>query len=173
MSRFFKDAIALTMLGVLMYLSDMLMEFLPNIHLVGVLLVAYTVVFRSKALIALYVYVFLNGLFGGFSLWWLPYLYVWLPLWGAVMLLPRNLPTKWQMLLYPALCALHGLSFGTLYAPAQMVLFFRMDVERTLLWIAAGFPFDVIHAAGNLCLGVLIVPLTRALRRAYRAAFQN
>ena len=86
--------IVLVMLGCLMFLSDFLMEFLPNIHLVGVLIVAYTRVYRGGALIAVYVYVFLNGLYGGFATWWIPYLYVWTVLWAGVMLLPRRLPRK-------------------------------------------------------------------------------
>ena len=36
------------MLGSLMYLSKILLEFLPNIHLLGVLTMAYTLVYRKK-----------------------------------------------------------------------------------------------------------------------------
>ena len=53
------------------------MELLPNIHLLGMLTMVYTIVFRIKALIPIYVYVFLNGIFAGFSPWWIPYLYIW------------------------------------------------------------------------------------------------
>ena len=38
------------MLGTLMYCSKLIMEALPNIHLIGVLTVAFTVVYRRKAL---------------------------------------------------------------------------------------------------------------------------
>ena len=31
--------------------------------------------------------------------------------------------------------------------------------------IAQGFPFDVIHAVSNLCAGLLIWPLSRAMLR--------
>ena len=61
-------------------------------------------------------------------------------------------------------CALHGLCFGTLYAPFQAVVF-GLDFAKTLAWIAAGLPFDVIHALGNLAAGALIVPLVELLRR--------
>ena len=83
------------------------------------------------------------------------------------MLLPRKLSGGWCAVLCSVICALHGLSFGTLYAPMQMILFLGGDFERTLLWIAAGFSFDLIHALGNLCLSVLVMPLTTALRRVY------
>lgn len=154
-------------LGNIMFLSKLLMEFLPNIHLVGTLIVAYTLVYRAKALIPIYVYVFLTGLYGGFSLWWMPYNYIWAILWGMVMLLPRNLNPKIGAILYPIVACLHGLLYGTLYAPAQ-ALMFDLNLEQTLIWISAGFYFDLIHGIGNLVLGFLIYPLVKLLTRLSR-----
>ena len=154
-------------LGNIMFLSKLLMEFLPNIHLVGTLIVAYTLVYRAKALIPIYVYVFLTGLYGGFSLWWMPYNYIWAILWGLVMLLPRNLNPKIGAILYPIVACLHGLLYGTLYAPAQ-ALMFDLNLEQTLIWISAGFYFDLIHGIGNLVLGFLIYPLVKLLTRLSR-----
>ena len=62
------SVIVCVMLGDIMYVSDVLMEFLPNVHLVAMLIVVTTVAYRSYALISIYVYVFLNGLFSGFSI---------------------------------------------------------------------------------------------------------
>ena len=61
------------MLGAVMLVSKVIMELLPNVHLLGTLTVAYTVAFRKKALIPIYVYVMLNGLIAGFSMWWMPW----------------------------------------------------------------------------------------------------
>ena len=55
------------LLGALMYVSKVIMEMLPNIHLLGVFVVAFTLVYRKKALYPIYIYVFLNGSFSGFS----------------------------------------------------------------------------------------------------------
>jgi energy-coupling factor transport system substrate-specific component len=159
--------ILFTMLGCMMFLSDLLMEALPNIHMVGVLIIVYTVVYRAWALIPLYIYVCLNGIYAvmnGTVLWWVPYLYVWTVLWGVAMLLPRKMPTKVAVPVYMAVCALHGLAFGTLYAPVQAILF-GLSPEKIPLWIAAGFPFDLIHAGGNLVMGVLISPLIAVLKK--------
>ena len=108
------------MLGAVMFASKLLMELLPNIHLLGALTVAYTVVYRKKALYPIYIYVILNGIFCGFAAWWFAYLYVWAILWGAVMLLPQKLPKKAQPAVYMAVSAAHGFLFGTLCAPAQV-----------------------------------------------------
>ena len=74
------------MLGALMFVSDIAMEALPNIHLIGVLIVASTVVYRFKALWSIYIYVIVYGVVTGFGVWWVPYLYVWTVLWAVVML---------------------------------------------------------------------------------------
>ena len=155
------------MLATLMFCSKILMEVLPNIHLLGMLTMTYTIVLRKKALIPIYVYVLLNGLYGGFSMWWVPYLYIWTILWAVTMLLPRNMPKKIACIVYPAVCALHGFCFGILYAPAQAVMF-GLDGEQLLAWIAAGFSFDVIHGIGNFVAGLLILPVSEFLKKLFR-----
>ena len=152
------------MLGTIMFLSKLVMEFLPNIHLVGVLTVIYTIVYRHRALIPIYVCVMLIGLFYGFTMWWLPYLYIWTILWGAIMLVPRGLSKTAAAIVYPAIACLHGFLYGTLYAPAQALLF-KLDFEATIAWIVAGFPFDLMHGVGNLVLGLLIPVLVPLLTR--------
>ena len=152
------------MLGTLLFCGDILMEWAPNIHFVGVSVVTYTVVYRTRALIPIYLYVLLNGVYGGFGLWWVPYLYIWTILWGITMLLPKNMPRKVAIPVYMATCALHGLAFGTLYAPFQ-ALAMGLNFKQTLAWIAAGIPFDITHSLGNLAGGMLIVPLATLLRR--------
>lgn len=148
-----------------MYVSKMLMEFAPNIHLLGVFTTAFTVVYRKKALYPIYIYVFLNGVFSGFSSWWIPYLYIWTVLWGAVMLFPRNLPKKIRPIVYMAVCAVHGFLFGILYAPVQAVVF-GLSWQGMLAWIAAGMPFDLIHGVSNFFCGILVCPVISALKLA-------
>ena len=82
------------MLGAVMYASKIILEFAPNIHLLGVFTMVFTLVYRKKALYPIYTYVLLNGMFSGFATWWIPYLYVWAVLWGITMLLPRKMPKK-------------------------------------------------------------------------------
>ena len=146
-----------------MYASKVIMEILPNVHLLGVFVVAITVAYRKKALYPIYIYVFLNGLFSGFSLWWIPYLYIWTLLWGAVMLLPKNIPTKARPIIYMSVCALHGFLFGTLYAPAQAIMF-GLDFKATVAWIAAGLPWDFVHGVSNFFCGILICPIISVLK---------
>lgn len=146
-----------------MFCSKVLMEFLPNIHLLGALTVAYTIAFRKKALYPIYTYVFLDGLFAGFSTWWIPYLYIWTVLWAVVMLLPK----KTNRLIYMLVCSMHGFLFGTLYAPTQAIIY-GLSIQGMIAWIIAGLPYDCIHGISNFFVGIIIVPIVSLLRRADR-----
>ena len=156
------------MLGALMYASKVLMEVAPNVHLLGVFTIAITVVYRKKALYPIYTYILLNGLFSGFATWWIPYLYLWLVLWGVTMLLPQNMPRRVKPIVYMIVNAGHGFLYGTLYAPAQAILF-GLNFEKTIAWIVAGLPWDFVHGVSNFICGLLIVPIINVLQRLERS----
>lgn len=164
-----------------MFASKKAMEVLPNIHLLGMFIVTITSVYRVKALIPIYIYVLLDGLFGGFSLWWVPYIYIWAILWALTMLLPRDmylwdrekhpawlngkLAPWFSMLIYALVSGLHGLLFGVLYAPFWAIVM-HLSWQGMLAWIGNGVAFDLIHALSNFIVGfILAVPVARLLKR--------
>ena len=159
-----REMTVFSMLGALMYVSKVIMEWAPNVHLLGVFTIAFTVVYRAKALFPIYIYVLLNGLFSGFATWWVPYLYIWTVLWGITMLLPKKMPKPLAVVVYSVVNALHGYGFGILYAPTQALLF-GLSFKSMIAWIVAGFPFDIIHGTSNLICGFLIVPIVLILQR--------
>lgn len=160
-----KEIAIFGILGSIMYVSKFIMEIIPNVHLLGVFTIAFTVVYRKKALYPIYIYVILNGIFCGFAMWWIPYLYLWTILWGAVMLLPKNMSKKMQTIVYMIVCAAHGFLFGTLYAPAQALLY-GLSFKGMIAWIIAGLPWDCIHGISNFFCGILIMPIIMTLRLA-------
>lgn len=165
-----KEAVIFGMLGAVMYASKIIMDVFPNIHLIGVFIVAVTIVYRKKALYPIYIFVFLTGLLGGFNMWWIPYLYIWAVLWAGVMLLPKNLPPKAAPIIYAIVCSLHGFLYGTIYAPAQ-ALMFGLDFKGMVAWIVAGLPYDLIHGISNFISGlILIVPIISIIRIAEKTA---
>ena len=96
-----------SLLGTLMYLSKLVMEFLPNIHILALLIITYTLVYRWRAIFPIIVFVMLTGLLNGFGVWWIPYLYIWLPLWAVTLILPKKMPAKIAMPVYMTVGALH------------------------------------------------------------------
>lgn len=80
------------------------------------------------------------------------------------MLLPKNMPKKIQPIVYMLVCASHGFLFGTLYAPAQAILF-GLNFKGMIAWIIAGLFWDMVHGISNFFVGILIVPLVHLLRK--------
>lgn len=152
------------MYGALMYVSKYIMEGLPNIHPLTMFIVTFTVVYRIKALIPIYVYVFINGLYSGFDIWWMPYLYLWAVQCLITLLIPKKIPDKASAVVYPLLCALLGLSYGVMYAPAQAIMF-KYSFEQTIAWISSGLVFDLLHMGGNFAMGLLVLPLSKLIKR--------
>ena len=167
-----REVVVFAMLGAIMYASKMIMEILPNVHLLGTFIVAFTIVYRKKALYPIYVFVLLTGVYAGFGTWWVPYLYIWTVLWGMVMLLPKNMPQKIRPLVYMLVCASHGFLYGVLYAPVQ-AFFFGLNFEGTIAWITAGLPWDFAHGISNFFCGILILPIVRVLRIAEQGLINN
>jgi energy-coupling factor transport system substrate-specific component len=152
------------MYGGLMYVSKLIMEGLPNIHPLTMFIMTFTVVYGIKALIPTYVYVFINGLYAGFNIWWMPYLYLWAIQCLITLAIPKRIPDKIAAVVYPVLCALLGLTFGVMYAPAQ-ALMFKFSFEQTITWIMSGLAFDVLHMGGNFVMGLLVLPLSKLIKR--------
>lgn len=159
-----KEMTLFAMLGAIMYASKLIMELAPNVHLIGVFIVAFTIVYGKKALYPIYTFVLITGMFNGFATWWIPYLYIWAVLWGMVMILPKKIPKKAQAIVYMVVCGVHGLLYGMLYAPAQAILF-GLDFNGMIAWIIAGLPWDLVHGISNFFCGILIMPIVFALKK--------
>ncbi len=161
-----KDIVILALLAALMCVGDFAMEWLPNVHFVGVLIVVATILYRKYALLPIFVYWIVSGFVEGISLWWLPKIYVWVLLWLGVMLIPNRLSEKTKNILYVVVCSVHGfLSFGVLYAPAQ-ALITGLNFKGMLAWIVLGLPFDITQGVSNLVLGsIFIYPMVKILKQ--------
>jgi len=160
-----REMVLFALLGGLMFAQKCFLEQLMSVQFMALLIVSSTLVYRVKALYPVYIYVLLYGMRAGFSAWWLPELYIWLPLWGMAMVLPRNLPRKFAAPMYMLACGVHGLAFGAMFAPVW-ALYAHLSWEATLSWIAAGLvTADAIHCVNNIVWGVLILPLADLLRK--------
>ena len=70
------DLVIFAFLGEIMFTSKQLLEFLPNIHMLGMFTMVFAVAFRKKGIIPVFVFIMLEGAIAGFSMWWIPYLYL-------------------------------------------------------------------------------------------------
>lgn len=153
------------LLAAVLVASKFALDGLPNIELVSLLVILYTLEFPHLALRVIYTYVFVYGLLNGFGVWWFPQLYLWALLAGIAWLLRRTD----SALFWAVVSGLFGLSYGALYAVFYGAL--NGGVAAGVAWWITGIPFDLLHGAGNFAVALALYrPLRYCLRRARQAA---
>lgn len=65
-----KELVRDAFLAAILLVLQVSLSWLPNVELVSLLLILYTLVFRRHVWFILYVFVILEGLIYGFGLWW-------------------------------------------------------------------------------------------------------
>lgn len=168
-SSYIFSMVLYTMLGVMLFISDIIFEILPNVHGVALFICVLTLVYRAKALIPIFIYIGLNAvtslvISAGYSFWWVPYLYIFPILWLLVMLIPKKATIKAKVILCTVFSGLHGLFFGLMYLP-YWVFMYSLDFEKAMAWLATGLVFDIIHMVSNIAMCSLIYPLYKTLVR--------
>lgn len=151
-----RNVCLMAVLGVLLYISQVALAFLPNIELVSLFVILFTLVFRRRVIGALAVFILMEGVTYGFGMWWMMYLYIW-PLLALLTGLFRWMKHSWQWAIF---AGLFGLAFGTLCAFTYLPI---GGVPMMISWIISGLPFDFIHAGGNFLLTLLLYKLLRGV----------
>ena len=143
-------------LGALTFAAKYVMSFLPNIEPVSLMVMLFAVVFGKKWVYPVYLYVLMEILFYGISLWNINYLYVWAVLAVCAYAL-RDMESSlgWALLsgsfglLFGALCGIVDVFVGGFsYAAAK--------------WVS-GIPFDIAHCTGNFIMALLLFQPLRGL----------
>lgn len=155
-----REIVLAALLAALLMAAQVALAGLPNIELVTLLLALYMLEFpRRVALSACAVFIMLQGLLYGFTMWWFNWLYIW-PLWLLIVWLMRR---NTSIILWAVAAGAFGLGFGALCAVPYL---FVGGIYGAFSYWVAGILFDVAHCAGN-ALSVLL--LMRPLRRAFTA----
>ena len=154
-----RELVLYGLLGGLMTASQVAMAALPNIHIVGVLVLLCAQLFGLRALYPVYIFVTLEILIFGMGLWAINYLYVWaiLVLIGVVLKKTHAGRLGWAVA-----AGVFGMLFGALCAIPQ---YFLGGWSMVFAYWISGIPYDLIHGAANFVLTlVLLPPLSRAVR---------
>jgi energy-coupling factor transport system substrate-specific component len=154
-----KDVVVAGVCGAILFISQIAFAFLPNIELVSVMIIAFTLVIEKKTLYSIYVFALCEGLYYGFGVWWFMYLYVWTILYFLVRLFRWN----HSVLLWAFLSGGYGLSFGAL---CSIPYFFIGGIGGGVGYWISGIPFDLLHGAGNFVVALVVLkPLCWVLRQ--------
>lgn len=143
------DLTVLAALTALLLVMQVALAFLPNIELVSLLIIIYTLVLGRRTLYIIYAFAVLEGLIYGFEVWWFNYLYVWTILFIVVSLLRKNK----SVIIWAIISSFFGLSFGFLCAVPYAA---AGGLGAGFAWWVAGIPFDVIHGVGNFVVTLLL-----------------
>ena len=84
------DVILIALLADLLLVFQIAFAFLPNIELVSLLIILYTLHLKRKTLFIIYLFALMEGLIYGFGLWWIMYLYVWTILYFIVRIFSKQ-----------------------------------------------------------------------------------
>lgn len=140
----------IALLSAILYVAKVALEFLPNVELVTLLTILYTLVFGAEAFLIVTVFNLFELIQWGFGVWWVSYLYVWPLLVGITMVLKRIL--KEEFMMWAVVAGMFGLVFGSLFAIAYL----PVDPAYALSYWISGLPWDVWHAACNFLLMLLV-----------------
>ena len=151
-----REMVLFAILGAMTFAAKYVMSFLPNIEPVSLMVMLFAVVFGWKWVYPVYLYVVMEVLFYGISLWNINYLYIWAVLAVAAMFLKdMKHPVGWAML-----SGVFGLLFGALCGIVDIFIGgFGYAVTK---WVS-GIPFDIAHCAGNFVIALLLFKPMRKL----------
>ncbi len=150
-----RDIVLTAMLAALLIASKEILSFLPNIELVTLLIILYTLHFPRLTPYIIYIFVGVQCCIYGLHVWVYMYLYIWILLYFVV----RALRKFSAHMLWVVVSTLFGLLFGLLCSPVYL---FIGGWSMAFSWFVSGIPFDIIHAIGNCVAAlVLFVPLDK------------
>ena len=134
----------------------------PHVEVVTLLIAVYATVFGWWTAPSIMVFAVLQGVWYGFSIWWVMYLYIWyVPMLFGILLRRIRNPIPMAFL-----CGLFGLAFGALCALPYL---FVEGWSFALAWWLNGLVFDIPHAISNFCVVlVLFYPLRLAMEQIKR-----
>ncbi|MBQ3090431.1 MAG: hypothetical protein IJD21_07750 [Oscillospiraceae bacterium] len=158
-----RDIALQALCAALLFALQVAMAALPNIELISLLIILFTLRFGRKALLAIYTFALLEGIWYGFHIWWIMYLYVWTILWALVTFFSRGDRQRGR-LFWAGLSGLFGLVYGFLCSFPYLAL---GGIKMAYSWWLAGLPFDLIHGVSNFILTLTLFPpldrVTKAL----------
>lgn len=136
--------------SVILVVSKEVLAFLPNIELVSLLLIIFTLNLGLKVGVLISsIFSLLQMLLYGISFWSLFYLVIWAILCLFTYLLRKYLTNYDRVAIFSGF---YGLIFGLLFS----IPYFLISVQAGISYYTLGITFDLVHCLGNYLLAVLL-----------------
>ncbi len=158
-----RDIACLGLLAAMMVSGQVAMASIPNIEPVSLIIIAGSMVFGRKMLLAVYAFAAAEIFIYGPGLWAVNYLYVWAVL--CLVTVPlRNIKGR---LFWAVVSGFYGLFFGLLCAIPYI---FISGIAGAVGWYIKGIPFDILHCGGNFAMAFFLLPACRRLLERLRGS---
>ncbi|MCR5683970.1 MAG: hypothetical protein K6G81_00920 [Lachnospiraceae bacterium] len=155
-----KDVAFLGMSLAILEVSKLALDLLPNIEVVTLLFIVYTIFYGRKTFLIAIGFTVIECILKGVNVWSVMYLYIWPLLIVSVLFAGKH---KAGYVFYCILSGFFGLFFGMF---CSIPYLFIGGWSMALTWWVAGIPYDIIHCVSNfiLCL-LLFKPLCTIMKR--------
>lgn len=156
-----KDIVLISILSASLTAGKLALSFVPNVEIVTLLFIVYTIVFGTKkSLFISLVFSTTEILIYGFSTWLIGYYFIWPLLILAVSLIRDKVKSEYA---YATMGAVFGYAFGFFFAIFESI-FYGLAYGWTY-WLR-GIPFDLMHGTSNFIIVlILFKPMVRLLER--------
>ena len=161
-----RELILFGILGSILTIAKISLDFIPNVEAVSLLVIIYSLIYGKKSIFSVFIFVIMIGLISGFGLWWIGYVILWPALNISTCLLAKFIRNKYLILsLYSGT---FGLLFGFFYAIPYAIF---GGINAGIVYWVAGIPYDIVHGLANyfimLFLGEKIYELLLKLNKSY------
>ena len=152
----------LTLMGMMVALLEVVkvaLMLLPNIELVSLFIVLFTLFLGKKVLLVVMAFSLLECLIWGFGIWSIGYFYIW-PILVIVTLVLKKHSSS---LVWAIVLGFFGLFFGGFFAITTLI---TSGIEAAIAYWISGLLFDIIHCVSNFFIAlVLFKPLNNVLKQ--------
>ena len=149
----------------ILYISKVVLEAVPNVELVSLLIICYSIVFGYEAIVAILVFNLCELEQWGMGPWWMSYLYVW-PILAILTCLLKKI-FKEDILSWAVFSGLFGLFFGAMFS----IVYIFVDPHYALAYFLSGLIWDVVHCVSNfiimLLLGKILIKALKKIKELY------
>lgn len=162
-----RDVALVGILSAVITAGKQALSFIPNVEIVTLLFIIYTVTFGAKrTLLVSVIFTTLQILIYGFATWLLVYYFLWPLLIITTTLIKDKLKSEYG---YAVVAGFYGMIFGLIFAVSES--FFYGAAYGLAYWVR-GIPFDLIHGVSNFILVlVLYKPMCSTFLKGKRILF--
>ncbi len=161
------DIVLVGILSATLTAGKMALAFVPNVEIVTLLFILYTVTLGlKKALLTAIIFSTIEIFIYGFSTWILGYYFIWPALILITWVLRKTVNSEYG---YAIIGGLFGLCFGMFFAVFESI--FYGWAYGFSYWVR-GIPMDILHGVSNFIVILLLYkPLSKILKKCKAGKF--